>query len=180
MISLAVAQRYAKALVEVAFEENIEHKVTEDLRTYEEIFHAVPGLLDTLHNPAVTRTAKERLLHEIMARYPVDGITSNFLRVLLRHNRIRFFTSICEAYEKLVSERKGMMHARVTTAEPLSETEVLRLAEKLGTVTGKQVKIDLETDSEILGGVIVQMGSTVYDGSVRTRLTEMRRLLAES
>ena len=179
MIPSGILGRYGRSLTDIVFEEKLESAVTGDLKIYGEIFHSVPDLLDAFHNPAVPRDAKEKLLDEVMARYPVHPITSNFLHILLRNNRIRFFQEIFESYLKLVNERNGILAARVTAAAPLSHEEVSRLGEKLAEITGKLVNIELRTDADLLGGVIVQVGSTVYDGSIRTQLAEMKRRLAE-
>jgi ATP synthase F1 delta subunit len=154
--------------------------VTGDLKTYGEIFRMVPDLLVAFHTPAVPRDAKERLLDEVMAQHPVNPITSNFLRILLRHNRLRFLSQIFEIYLKAVNERKGVVSAMVTTAAPLSQQKIVGLAERLAAITGKLVNIELRTDADLLGGVVVQVGSTVYDGSVRTQLAEVRRRLSET
>jgi F-type H+-transporting ATPase subunit delta len=167
-------------LAEVVFEENVEQKVTGDLEVYNEIFHAVPALLEVFHNPAVPRESKEKLLGKLMAQYPVHTVTSNFLRILLQHNRIRFFEQIREHYLKFVNESKGMISAQVTAAAPLSEKALKELANRLAVITGKLVNVELQTDTSLLGGIVVQMGSTIFDGSIRTQLAEMKRRLAET
>jgi F-type H+-transporting ATPase subunit delta len=179
VIPSAILGRYARSLADVVYEKDLEPDVTRDLKTYSEIFQAVPDLLETFHTPAVPRDVKEKLLGEVMVQYPLHVITSNFLRILLRHNRIRFFQQIFEGYLKSVNERKGILSARVTTVQPLSQQEIERLGKSLAEITGKQVNMELQTDADLLGGVIVQVGSTVYDGSIRTQLAEMRRRLAE-
>ncbi len=179
MISSAVLKRYARSLADIAFEKNQESEVTRDLKTYCEIFNAVPGLAEAFHSPALARAVKESLLNQIMALHPVSPITSNFLQVLLRHNRIAFLVKIFEIYSNLVNERKGIISAKVITALPLSPRALSRLKEKLCELTCKQVNIELQTDRELLGGLIVQLGSTVYDGSIRTQLSRLKRRLAE-
>ncbi len=180
MISSAVLGRYARSLAEVVFEENIEPKVTEDLVTYSEIFRAVPDLLDVFHSPAVPRESKEKILGALIARYPVSQVTANFLRILLQHNRIRFFEQIRNHYLKSVNENKGIVAAQVTAAAPLSENAVKSLEAQLGKITGKRVNVELKTDDALLGGIVVQLGSTIFDGSIRTQLAEMKRRLAEA
>ncbi len=178
MIPSAILGRYAKSIVDVAFEENQEPAVTEDLKTYREIFQAVPDLLDVFHSPAVPRESKEKLLAELIRIYPVTGLTANFLRILIQHNRIRYFQQVFENYQKLVNERKGIVAARVTTAAPLSEVELKSLRDSLAGITGKAVTLDVQTDNSLLGGLVVQVGSTIFDGSVRTQLAEMKQRLA--
>jgi len=179
MISTAVLGRYARSLAEVALELHDEESVSRDLVAYREVFHAVPELQEAFDSPAVTRDAKERVLSALLARYPVRKVTENFLRVLLLHNRIRYFDQIHEGYVKTVNERKGIATAKVRIAAPLSERELTGLRESLSRATGKIIKLDVQMDSSLLGGVVVQVGSTVYDGSIRKQLSEMRRHLAE-
>lgn len=179
MIPSAILGRYARSLTEIVFEENLEPEVTENLRTYGEIFRAVPDLLEVFHTPAIPRESKEKLLDELMSKYPVNPVASNFLRILLQHNRIGFFQHIFGLYLKLVNEHKGIVSARVTTAMALSEEEVKNLAERLSAITRKSVTIEPLMDAAILGGVIVQLGSTVFDGSIKAQLAEMKRRLAE-
>jgi len=179
VIPSAILGRYARSLAEVVFEENIEQTVTQDLATYREIFQAVPDLLEAFHSPAVPREAKEKVLDELMAQYPVNPVTSNFLRILLQHNRIRFFKEIRDSYLSCVNEKKGIVSARVTAAAPLSQEDLKKLAGRLAGITGKLVHIELQTDESLVGGIVVQMGSTIFDGSIRTQLAEMKRRLAE-
>ena len=179
MISSAILGRYAKSLAEIVFEENIDEKVTEDLKTYSEIFRAVPDLLGALDSPAIPREAKEKLLGELMARYRVHPITSNFLRILLQNNRIRYFQEIADSFVKSVNEHRGVVSAQVTAAAPLSEQELKHLEKRLAEITGKVVNLELRTDASLLGGIVVQIGSTNFDGSIRTKLADMKRRLAE-
>lgn len=177
MISSAIFARYGHALADVAFESGEDAAVRRDLDTYQEIFGQVPALLDSLDSPAVNRDAKDRVLTELLHRYPVAPMVRNFLRLLLDHHRIRYFAEIRAAYEKTVDERKGVIAARVTCAAPLQDAEHASLRASLARATGKQVNLNVETDPELLAGVIVQIGSTVYDGSIRTQLEEMRKRL---
>ncbi len=180
MIPSAILGRYARSLADVVFEENAVDKVTEDLKTYGEIFKAVPDLLETFQSPSVPRDNKEKLLGELMAQYPVSPIAANFLRVLLDHNRIRYFQNILEGFLKAINERVGIVSARVTAAAPLSPQEQKRLEQRLAGITGKLTSVEYQTDEGLLGGIVVQIGSTVFDGSIRTKLSEMKRRLAET
>jgi F-type H+-transporting ATPase subunit delta len=180
VIPSVILRRYARSLAEVVFEREVEQKVTEDLATYNEIFRAVPELLEVFDNPAVPRDSKEKLLGALMTRYPVLPVTSNFLRTLLRHNRIRYFEQIRDSYLKSVNETKGIVSARVTAAVPLSDDELKTLADRLAGITGKRVNVELTTDASLMGGIVVQMGSTIFDGSIRTQLAEIKRRLAET
>jgi F-type H+-transporting ATPase subunit delta len=178
MISSAVLVRYARAFADIALETGQEDQVLSDLETYEEIFKAVPDLLPAFDSPAIPREAKEKLLSELLTRYPVCRITANFLRVLLSHHRLRYFLEICGRYILIVNERKGIVFAQVRSATPLSDGDLAVLRESLSRATGKSITVEVRTEPELLGGLIVQIGSIVYDGSIRTQLNEMKRCLA--
>jgi len=180
VISSAILGRYARSLAEIALEEGIEQIVTENLRTYREIFRVVPDLLEAFHAPAVPRETKYRLLTGLMTLHPVHPVASNFLHIILQNNRIRYFQQIANAYEKAVNERKGIVSARVASTNPLSPQELKSLQNRLAEITGKHVDVELHLDADLLGGIVVQVGSTVFDGSIRTQLSKMRQRLMET
>jgi F-type H+-transporting ATPase subunit delta len=178
MISSSIFARYARALADVTLAAGEDAAVRRELETYREIFRKVPALLDALDSPAIPRDAKERVVSGLLARYPVSRTTGNFLRILQDHHRIRYFEEIYHSYVRTVNERKGIVAARVTSAVPLSDKETALLHDTLCRSTGNQVTLEACTDPAILAGIVVQIGSTVYDGSVRTQLDQMRRRLA--
>ncbi len=180
MITSSLFHRYARALADVTMTKGEEVPVRRDLDTYREIFRRVPALLQALDSPAIQREAKDRVLAEVVARYPVSATMRNFLGTLQDHHRIRYFAEICDAYMTTIDERKGIIAARVTAAAPLGDSEMFALRESLSRATGKQVTLSVASDPNLLAGVVVQIGSTVYDGSIRTQLREMRRRLAQS
>ncbi len=177
MIPTAIFARYARALADVSIQDRTEDGVAGDLQTYARIFAAVPDLLPAFDSPAVPREAKEKLLTELLARYPVSETTANFLRVLLSHHRLRYFPEIRALFIRTLNERRGIVSAQVKTADPLTEVELEQLRQTLARVTGRTVTLEIRMDPELLGGLIVQVGSTVYDGSVRSQLEEVRKSL---
>jgi F-type H+-transporting ATPase subunit delta len=108
----------------------------------------------------------------------VCRITANFLRVLLSHHRLRYFLEICGRCVRIVNERQGIVFAQVRSAAPLSGGDLIALRESLSRATGKSITVEVRTEPELLGGLIVQIGSVVYDGSIRMQLDEMKRRLA--
>ena len=170
--------RYARSLAEVAFEQNVEDKVAEDLRILSGIFRQNPDVCKVFDSLAVPRDEKEKLLDALLAEYPVTKIAANFMRVLLERNRINSFQRIFELFLEIVNKRKGIVSAKIVTAAPLDKDGVGRIEKRLGNITGKTViAATVETDENLLGGIVVSVGNTIYDGSVRTRLDEMKRRL---
>ncbi len=179
MIPSAVFSRYARSLADVVLEQQAVPEVGGDLELYREIFLAVPDLLGTFNNPAIPKDVKQKILSELLARHPVSRLAENFLKVLLDHNRIRYFHEILDLYTKTLNERRGLVTAQVSSAAPLSDGEQAELRESLARATGRSVILDLRTDKDLLGGLVVRIGSTVYDGSVLRQLAEMRQRLME-
>jgi F-type H+-transporting ATPase subunit delta len=165
-------------LAEVAFEQNIEDKVLEDLMMFSKIFSEYPDICRVFDSLAVPRDNKEKLLDAILTEYPATPVASNFLRVLLERNRLHWFQGILNRFIEFVNKRKGIVSAKIVTAAPLDSDGIGRIEKRLGKITGKTVVAAVvETDEELLGGIVVSVGNTIYDGSVRTQLEEMRRRL---
>ena len=178
MMPVAISGKYARSLAEVAFELNIEDKVAEDLRMFSGIFDQHPEVYRSFDSLAILREDKEKLLDALIKEHPVTTITSNFLRVLLERNRICQLQSIYSIFLELVNKRKGIVSAKIITATPLDRDGIELIEKRLGKVTGKTIVAQtVETDESLLGGMVATVGNTVYDGSVRTQLKEMRRRL---
>ena len=180
MIPVAILGRYARSLAEVAFEQNIEDKVAEDLRIFAEIFSAAPDVRGVFDSPAIPRDEKEKLLDALLTEHPMTQTASNFLRVLLERNRMRSFRNILDLFLEIVNKRKGIVSAKIVAATPLDSDGIGQIEKRLGKITGKTVVASaVETDENLLGGIVVSVGNTVYDGSVRTQLKEMKRRFLE-
>ena len=178
MIPVAILGKYARSLAEVAFEQNIEDKVAEDLRMFSEILSGHPGVSGAFNSLAIPRDEKEKLLDALLAEHPMTPIASNFLHILLERNRMRWFQGILDRFLEIANKRKGIVSARIVTATPLDGDSVGRIEERLGKITGKTViAAAVETDENLLGGMVLSVGNTIYDGSVRTQLDEMKRRL---
>jgi len=177
---VAMIGKYARSLAEVAFEQNIEDKVVEDLRMFSEIFSVQPDVCRVFDSRAISRDEKVKLLDALLAKHPVTAVSSNFMRVLLDRNRIHSFQGIFNIFLDLVNKHKGIVSAKIVTATPLDRKGIGQIEKRLGSITGKTVIAAMvETDENLLGGMVVSVGNTVYDGSVRTRLDEMKRRLTE-
>ena len=177
---VAILGRYARSLAEVAFEQNIEDKVVEDLRMFSGIFNQNPDVCRVFDSLAIPRNDKEKLLDALLTKHNVTPIASNFMRVLFERNRMHSFQLIFNRFIELVNKRKGILSAKIVTATPLDRKGIVNIEKRLGNITGKTViAAAVETDENILGGMVVSVGNTIYDGSVRTQLDEMKRRLTE-
>ena len=177
MSSLTVARRYAAALADVVIVNGEERAVQEELIEWEKMMESSALLKEAFANPTIAYEQKRRVLEELISRTKVRATTANFLRVLLRNQRLVDLPEINKRFAYVLDERAGVVAAEVTTARPVSEEAQSLLLEKLRAVTGRKVRLSFATDEGVIGGLVTRIGSTVYDGSVRTQLEEIRTKL---
>jgi F-type H+-transporting ATPase subunit delta len=174
LIAGSLAKRYAKALVEVAAASNELETVRQDLAAVSTLLRDYREFAQLIANPSVLRRDKARVFERVVAPLGLRPLTTSFLRVVLEAGRLTALASIVRAYEALLDERLGRAKVLVTVAAPLDGAQQERLRERLGAVTGKRVYLELQQDPGILGGLIAQIGSLVYDGSLKTQLARLR------
>lgn len=174
----AISSRYARAFVEVVFEQKLDAaKTAEQLHAIEQVLAENPQLRHIWENPAVPAEQKRGVLDAIAAKLRLSGTVRNLVAVLLDHRRIGQLPHLVRQYEQEVNERLGLAEADVTSFRELSAGEKRTLEAKMAIVTGKQVRARYGTDPGILGGAIIRVGSTVYDGSVRGQLQKLKAAL---
>ena len=177
MIS-SVSLSYARALAEVAGELQQEDQVKGELSAFAELLSSHQELMKTLIHPAIPFSAKRNIVQEFAQRIPLTEIVVNLILVLLEHARMPQFQEVTEAYGSILDELHGILPAEVYSCEKVEEAVDQRLQEAVSTLTGKRVKISYHVDESLIGGLKLQIGSTVYDGSIGTQLEEIRRRLA--
>jgi len=135
------------------------------------------GLQTAFRNPSIAQLNKERVLDGLLEKTRPTKTTANFLRVLLRNSRLTDIGAINERFAAVLEERSGSVLAQITSARELSEPEKTELKTNLDNLTGKQVRPNFIIDDRIIGGVVTQIGSTIYDGSVKTQLENLKEQL---
>jgi F-type H+-transporting ATPase subunit delta len=170
-----VARRYALALADVVAKTGETNSIRAELQTWEGMLNANANLQDAFSNPSIPHASKEKVLEELIAKTKPTRTTANFLRVLLRNDRLTEIKEINERFATVLEERSGVIPAQITSARPLSETEKAEMKTNLEKLTNKQISLNFKTDETIIGGVVTRIGSTVYDGSVKTRLQELKQ-----
>src|SRR2546425_21332 len=132
-----------------------------------------------LENPTIAGERRRRLLKEIFDALNLERRVANFIGILVDRDRLPILEEIIKAYQKLLDERLGIVRARVTSAYLLDHSEQQRLAARLEQATGKQIRMEVTVDPSLIGGVVAQVGSTIYDGSVRQQLEAFKTRLVE-
>ena len=163
------AKRYAKALMDVLYPDKAEAGL-QQLQGFAALLKEQPPARQFLQNPTTAGDRRNRLLKEVSDAFVFDRRVANFVNILTDRNRLPILEEIIGEYQKLLDERLGIVRARVTTARALDPTQQQKLARKLQQATGKQVRMDVAIDPSLIGGVVAQVGSTIYDGSVRQQL----------
>ncbi len=172
------ANRYAKALFDVAVAENAElAKIDRELSEVAAMLKGSPDLALNLGRGSVTDAQRQSLMEAIAKAMSLSPQVSKLIVLLARTGRMELVPELGHAYRERLLAHQNVVHAEVTSAAPLSPEKTQSLAESLSKVTGKKVEISASVDPELLGGVVARIGSTVYDGSVKTQLEKLRQEL---
>jgi len=178
VISGSISRRYAKALMGIGVDTRRTDKFAKDLERIAGVLRS-HDLLETLENPSYSVDRRKAVLEQIIRRMHITGPVRAFLLLLMDRGRIAALQDIYREYMALADQHAGRVRASVKSAHRLDLGTVARLKRALQQKTGKQVILDQETDPDLIGGVVTQIGSTVYDGSIRTHLDQMRQSLLE-
>jgi F-type H+-transporting ATPase subunit delta len=170
-----LARRYAVALADVVTSRGEAREVREELSGWEEMLRTNPQLLEVLRHPTIPQDQKRRMLDALIARGRVRPTTANFLQVLLQNHRLADLGEVYRQFTQELDRRAGVVEARVTTARPVPATAQEALRARLGQLTGSSVRLQFAVDEELIGGVVTRIGSTVYDGSVRNQLEQIKQ-----
>ncbi len=169
-----VAQHYADALAEVAISQKSAEKVTRELRDFLALLRESAQLGLLLGSPAVSRANKHAVAQALVERMEASRTLRNFLFVVIDQRRVRLLPEIQRAFEAQLDALEGVSRASVTSARNLREGEKRQLRAALERLSGRRVEAHYELDPALIAGAVVRVGSTVYDGSVRTRLERLR------
>ena len=176
-MAIAIASRYARALADVVSRTGEYRPALDDLQAFAAVYRQSAELRDVLRTPAVALADKERILEALLARLGPSVTVANFFRVLLANYRLPALDDIIEAFAKIANERMGIAQVRIASAADLSEDQRRTLVARFETITHKRAEVEFEVDAQLLGGITAQIGSTIYDGSVRGHLERIRERL---
>jgi F-type H+-transporting ATPase subunit delta len=174
----AIANRYAKALVDVSLKLNQHEQVSQELFQFENLLTSQKELSRFYSNPAIPAAKKKIATAEILKRLALSQTTSNFISVLIDKHRMGYFPEIRKAFHQELNIRLGIAQAEITTANDLDPQTQAHLEERLEALTGKKVVLKFSKDADLIGGVVTRIGDTIYDGSIRQQLNAMKARLS--
>lgn len=171
-----VVRRYAATLLDAAEETGVLDAVRADVQGVLETISNSQELDEFLINPLISPEVQDRTLVAVFDG-KVQVLTRNFLSLIAQRSRASFLVSVLSAFTEMVEEREGILSAEVVSAVELSDEQQGRLADRLATYTGKQIRLHARVDSTLRGGLVARVGDTVFDGSLNTHLERLRRRL---
>jgi F-type H+-transporting ATPase subunit delta len=175
----SVASTYARAFADVVFSAHLDaNRAVAGLREIARLLAESADLRRVWENPAVPADQKRRLLDAIVQREGIDKPVRNLVAVLIDHRRVQFLQRIIEQLEKELDARMGFAEAQISSARELSEAEKRALEVEIEKTTGKKVRARYALDPSLLGGAMVRVGSTIYDGSVKGQLEKIREAMS--
>ena len=169
-----MAGRYAAALFELAKEQKQLDQVERDVATFRAMLEASADLTRLVRSPIISANAQARALEAVLARAAISGFTSNFLRLLVRNRRLFAVGDMLKAFQDLLAHERGEISADVASAHPLSGEQMQVLSDSLKASIGKNVQIRTRVDPNLLGGLVVKVGSKMIDSSLRTKLNNLK------
>ena len=179
MIVGSIARRYAKALFDLAVEAGRVEPWAEGLAALQKAVASSPELRDLLENPVYAKEQRQAVAGELARALSLDPQPTHLLALLAERNRLAYLSGIADTFAELADQKLGRVRAKVTSAVPLADAEAEALSRKLAAATGAQVLLERAVDPALLGGVVAQVGSLVYDGSLRAQLEALRRSMKQ-
>ena len=176
-ISASLQGRYASALFGLASEQGFVTAVESDLDKLGEAIAQSDDLAALIRNPEVGRDAAAKAIEGVAGVLGLSELTRNFLGVLAANRRLAKLPEIVRAFAAIAAAQRGEVTAEVTSAHPLSDDQLAALANKLKAREGREVKLKASVDPELLGGLVVRIGSRQIDGSIRTRLNSLAQAM---
>jgi F-type H+-transporting ATPase subunit delta len=172
--------QYANALADVVLQQGAAEPARKQLGEFEAAYTESAELRNFMASPAISREAKHGVVEKLVARLGASRIVRNFLFVIVDNQRTHLLPQIAASFEQVLRQRQGVAEAEVSSAVALGDTQKAALLRNLESLTGKKIQANYSLDPALLGGAVVRIGDTIYDGSVRNQLNRLRaRLTAE-
>jgi F-type H+-transporting ATPase subunit delta len=172
-ITASLQGRYASALFDLASEQGFVTAVEGDLDKLGDAIDGTPDLKALIRNPQIGRNAAAKAMDSVAGVLGLSALTKNFIGVLAANRRLSALPDVVRAFSAIAAAQRGEVTAEVTSAHALSDEQAATLTQKLKAREGREIKLKTKVDPEILGGLVVRIGSRQIDSSIRTRLNTL-------
>ena len=177
----AVALRYAHAFAAVVASQKLDSVAAQQqLKDFSDTFEGSSELREVLMNPAISSEQKLKVLDAIAGKLGMMPQVRNFMAVIMENQRLAEVNEILAEYHAVADEQSGFAEAEITSARPLNDADKAELEVQVAKVAGGRVRATYREDPSLLGGAIVRIGSTVYDGSIRAQLQQLKQKLVSA
>ncbi len=177
MIDTTLAKRYAKAMVDLGQEKDNLAEYAQSLTTLSGLMESSEDFREVMINPVFTVDDKKKIAGRVLDQMKTDPMVVNFISLLIDRKRIDQLPGIAVAFAAMLDEIRGITRAQVTSAAALGDDELARVTKVLSGLSGKQVELTSAVDPSLLGGLTAKVGDTVYDGTIRTQLNQLKESL---
>jgi F-type H+-transporting ATPase subunit delta len=177
MSARATATRYAKALIDVAARSGEAAKVEQDLAGFVQLVDAHADLAQVFASPSVPAHAKRGMVTALADRLGATAATKNTLLLMAERDRLTLVKDLLAVFRERLLDQQKVVRAELRSATPLAPEAVRAIEARLSAVTGRSVAVETRVDPSLIGGVLAKVGSTVYDGTVKTQLEKLRKQL---
>lgn len=177
MKNLAIARRYAKALLMIGKDDGQAENYKDELDGVARLIQSNQELEQAITNPLHDATARKKVLTAVVEKLGLSKVMKSFITLLFDKGRIGFLAGINDFYQELADELKGIARATVVSATELSDDAIEKIRQGLSNRTGKEVILEVNQDPGLIGGIVTRIGDLVLDGSVKTQLLNMRESL---
>jgi len=175
--NLAIARRYAKALLLISKEDGQTDNYGKELDDVAALVAGEKALADTIANPLYNAGERRKVLEAVIAKLGLSKVMSSFLLLLFEKGRIGFIANINTFFQQMADELRGVARASLVSATELSNEAIEKIRSALSKKTGKEIVLEVEQDPGLIGGIVTRIGDLVLDGSIRTQLLNMRESL---
>ena len=173
----SLSRKYARALADVADQEGAAARVQKELSEFASLLRGNSELKGVLCNPSIPFQSKRKIVEAVSGLAGFSTLSLNFFLVILGHNRMEEFETFLSAFLEVMDQRAGIVRVDVYSSGKLGEQVQEELQREIAKLVRAQVKLKYHVDDTVIGGVRIQVGSTVYDGTVRTQLEQLKRRL---
>ncbi len=178
-ISTGIAARYATAMFELASEGKALDALEDDVAALEGAMESSEDLRDLIHSPIYGRDETAAAIGGVADAMGLNAITGNTLRLMASKRRLFVMPALLTALREMIAEHKGEVSAEVTSAKALTKTQMDKLAKSLKAQVGKDVNLKATVDEDIIGGLVVKVGSKMIDTSIRSKLNALQNSMKE-
>jgi F-type H+-transporting ATPase subunit delta len=176
---MQIARPYASALFDVASEAKVLEKVEASLDEFTGLIDESADFSRFLRSPTITHDQKIPVIETILAKAGTQDQVAKFIKTVARHGRLFALPQMISQFKELCAQARGEMTAEVASASPLSKTQLKSLADTLKSEIGKTVTLETRVDPDLIGGLVVKVGSRMIDSSLRTKLSAMKIAMKE-